>query len=147
MSSLSLCRPQTKSKPCFESQGWWSPGPGCSSVFWSPFFSTVAWAHGSLLPVCLQEDSPCLCGGLGQLKIHFPISPAPEAMGWVSLESAFELCRFTVQVLRANKNLQSFSLEVMKLKFTDVAAILLSWVSWTTGGVTSSVKPKCVIPT
>lgn len=33
----------------------------------------------------------------------------------------------------------------LKLKFTNVSAILIVWVSWTTGGVVSSVKPKCVI--
>lgn len=124
--------------------------PGCSSVFWSPFSSAAAWARCFPLPVCLEEDLPCLCGGLGQLKIYFPISSAPEPMGWVSLESAFELSRFTRCASLQGKQepgvvfFKSHA-SSLKLKFTNVSAILILWVSWTTGGVISSVMPKCVI--
>lgn len=111
----------------------------------------LCWCMSALFPTpsLFAGGFTMLTWWPGTAEDLFPHYPAPEAMGWVSLESAFELSRFTLQVFRGKQNPVAVFFKShassLKLKFPNLPAILMLWARWTTGGVISSVKPKCVI--
>lgn len=111
----------------------------------------LCWCMSPLFP------SPSLFAGGFTMLVWWPGTaedlfscfPCPWTHGLSELRVSF----WTVQIYCASLQGKQEPVVVffkshassLKLKLTKVSAILILWVSWTTGGIISSVMPKCVI--